>query len=372
MSEEEVKEEKVKEPKKKKSKGKTELPEGWSNPITAKKATEKELLRGRIKKAMLLILAFVLIVTSIVYIMLLQINENNIRITAYSEVDGHKLSLSFNMSDWDNVLECDGPSKMWDLSYNPSYNREHIYTMDEVERMLIDEQPSIGQLSGESYLSGMLVVRNNNSGTEYLKYSMGLEYNKKGLNEAIRVLWGSAIRKDDNLKYGEEVEEKTYTDLEANNLKTAYKVSTNVYANRSKNSRLEGTSINSDSTEETGYIEYIAYPIGSQYESFSLLEYETDLATPDAYKSSYEKTKEAEGLGYKETIPFYDDQHVLLDCAKLEEGEYMFVYFNIWFEGSDFECVDAVLGGYVKLNVDFTVISNESYDSLNASLHPEP
>ena len=38
----------------------------------------------------------------------------------------------------------------------------------------------------------------------------------------------------------------------------------------------------------------------------------------------------------------------------LDVGETLCVYVCIWIEGSDFDCVDSALGGYITLSITFS------------------
>lgn len=63
-------------------KGASPLEKEWEDSIVASKKVKREEMRRKLKRAMLILLVFSLITTSVVYIMLLFVQENNIRITA--------------------------------------------------------------------------------------------------------------------------------------------------------------------------------------------------------------------------------------------------------------------------------------------------
>lgn len=97
------------------------LKKEWEESIVASKKVKQEEIRRKVKRAMLIMLVFSLIVTSIVYVMLLFIQENNIRITANNRNKEKSISLSMDNSFWTPYLNADGPDQMWNVSYDPRY-----------------------------------------------------------------------------------------------------------------------------------------------------------------------------------------------------------------------------------------------------------
>lgn len=93
-----------------------------------------------------------------------------------------------------------------------------------------------------------------NTGTEpaYVQYAMSLEFDKYNLHDAVRVMWGESYKSN------------PVADID-------------IYASLSNNPRLASTAINAQRTEEEGYLEYVAYPVGSDKSDFSLARYETRL-----------------------------------------------------------------------------------------------
>ncbi len=308
------------------AKEKSRLNKEWEESIVASKRVKQEENRRKVKRAMLAIIVFALIVTSLVYVMLLFVQENNVRITASSNHKEKSISLSADNATWTPFIKAAGPDKMIDLSYNTIYAREEIPTVEEVKSRLASNNVELGNMSGESYIAFGFMLRNDSEEGAYVQARMGLEYNDKGLQKAIRVMWGESFR--------DRPEEATV----------------DVYAALSDDQRLEGTGINIDRTKEDGFIEYAAYPLGSDNGGYDLLEYERDINT------SWEKKKEAEKNGYFATTPFESDDAVLDKRIVMAKGDIVYFYVVIWIEGSDFDCDDSVLGGYVKMDIDFIIL----------------
>jgi type IV secretory pathway VirB10-like protein len=121
------------------AKNKSKRQKEWEDSLVANKRVKREEMKRKMKRAMLILLVFSLILTSVVYIMLLFIDENNIRITASSK-DDKSISLSFDKVTWTPYLDVDGPDNMWNISYNPVYK--------------LDEVPSIGEINAERKSTG--------------------------------------------------------------------------------------------------------------------------------------------------------------------------------------------------------------------------
>lgn len=114
------------------------------------KKVKREETRRKLKRAMLILLVFSLIVTSVVYVMLLFIEENSVRITASSNNREKSISLSVDNEYWTPYLNVGGPKQMWDLSYNKIYDREQIATVQDVAQMLTAEDIQTGIMHGEN------------------------------------------------------------------------------------------------------------------------------------------------------------------------------------------------------------------------------
>ncbi len=319
------------------AKKKAQLQKEWENSIITSKRVKREEKRSKLKQAMLVLLVSALIITSIVYVMLLFIDENNVRITASSGDVGQSISLSMDNEYWTPFLNCDGPSEMRDVSYNAIYNRPDtttgaiaVPTLSVAEGLLMAEEPQLGSLSSSEFISFMFMLRNDSNDDVKVQASMYLDYNDKGLEKAIRVMWGTTLRNSET------------TDVK-------------VFAALSDNERLAGTAINEGRSAEDGYLEYIAYPLGSDRPSYDLAGYEDTLTPADIE------------AGYSATTPFYSGEYVFHYADENEEeankalvvphGEIMYCYVAIWIEGSDFDCVDNALGGYVKMGIDFIAVA---------------
>ena len=92
----------------------------WEDSIIANKRVKRELTRKKVTRVLALILVLSLLLTSVVYVMLLFIEENSIRITATSK-DERTISLSSDGDIWAPKLNVDGPDDMWNISYNSEY-----------------------------------------------------------------------------------------------------------------------------------------------------------------------------------------------------------------------------------------------------------
>lgn len=305
-------------------KEKAQIQKDWENSIVTNKRVKREEMRRKLKRAMLFMLVVALIITSVVYIMLLFLDENNVRITA-SSTKGKAISLSMDNEVWSPYLNGKGPKNMKDLSYNPDYDREHIPTTDEFYEVLMnpDELFKPGSRQTEGYICFAFMLRNDGDGDAIVDYDMTLDYDKeRNLQNSVRVMWGTSTRNHPD------------------------QANVKVYAALSNNYRLYDTDINKYRTED-GFIEYVAYPSGSDNPAFDLVGWETEMFQGEDYYTYYEK-------GYFATEPFHSDEFVFKkDGEVLEGNDIMYCYIAIWIEGSDFDCVDSALGGYVKMSINF-------------------
>lgn len=301
------------------------LKKEWEDSIVASKRVKREEIRRKFKQATVILLVFSLVVTSVVYIMLLFTEENNVRITANSKDQDTSISLSMDNDMWTPYINAKGPESIWDISYNPVYHREKIDTVDEVRDKLSANEVQIGEQNGERFIRFTFMVKNTGKYEANLSYEMTLDYDRRGLQNAVRVMWGESHK----------------------NLTGEDSVDVRIYAARSNNFRLNGTQANYGTNPEDGYIEFVAYPWGSDDSSFDMLEYEKSLSSPSAYD-------EARANGYFATNPFISDSYVFQEHTTLAQDDIMYCYVCIWIEGSDFDCVDSALGGFVKLGINFT------------------
>ncbi len=324
------------------------LKKEWEDSIVASKKVKREENRRKVKRVMLILLVFSLIVTSIVYVMLLFIQENSVRITASSNRKEKSISLSADNEYWTPYLNVTGPTQMRDLSYNKIYEREEIDTLDDVRTLLAQEDVALGAMNGEKFIRFTFMLKNTGNEPAYIEYNMSLEFDEHKLHDAVRVMWGQSFKNEALI-----ADDEVRSDVA-------------VYASLSQNERLQGTNINiwrngdtyngapipeewinTPRTKEQGFIEYVAYPVGSDKPRFDLLSYENDISDP----TDYSRAQEA---GYFATTPFASDEYVFQRTATLGVGDIMYCYVCIWIEGSDFDCVDAKLGGYCKLGLNFT------------------
>ena len=330
-------------------KSQSQLKKEWEDSIVASKKVKREESRRKLKRVMLILLVFSLIVTSVVYVMLLFIQENNVRITASSNNREKSISLSIDNEYWTPYLNANGPEHMWDVSYNKLYKREPLHTISEVKQMLSADKVELGEMNGEKFIRFTFMLKNTGSDNTKIDYEMTLDYDKYNLQNAVRVMWGESFK-------NETLDETRKTDVK-------------VYAALSNNQRLYGTNANfwkvgdvyngvelkegddkvgQRRTKEDGFVEYVAYPVGSDNASFDLLKYENDMyADSDSYAQAIEG-------GYFATTPYYDKDYVFKRSTTMDKGDIMYCYVCIWLEGSDFDCIDARLGGYCKIGLNFT------------------
>ena len=334
------------------AKNKSKRQKEWEDSLVANKRVKREELKRKMKRAMLILLVFSLILTSVVYIMLLFIDENNIRITASSKED-KSISLSFDKITWTPYLDVDGPDNMWNISYNPVYKLDEVPSLGEIEVMLADAE--LGQVGGnhsaENVIEFCFYMRNNSDVAVPYGFEMLLESNDKGLEDCMRVIWANHIIGTDPNR-----EDRPQTTI-------------NCYASLSSDPRLSYNKVGANGIEyEQGGVEKIAYPQGSEtfteeqlkmYEQGKVLGYNGDWKDVnlkdgqgnDMYNSVNEFLS---ATGYVDTTPFYSEDYVLHEESYLDVGEMLCVYVCIWIEGSDFDCVDSALGGYITLSITFS------------------
>jgi len=311
----------------------------WADEIVSNKKVRREEARRKLKKAMLFVLTFSVIITSVVYIMLLFIQENNVRITAKSSVDEKSISLSMDNEYWTPYLNSKGPDQMWDLSYSREYEREEIRHIDEVKALLSADEIKVGDMHGDKYICFVFMLRNSGSLTATVDYAMTVESDGGGLDNAVRVMWGESFKS----KLAEGVDPET---------NIPYEPTVDVYARLSYDEKLANTSINVGRTIDDGFIEYTSYPLYST--SFeNVHDYEQNLNVDDKLISSVEKQEEALNAGFFATTPFASEELVFERQMELKAGDIMYAYVCIWLEGSDYECIDNVLGSSCKIGVEF-------------------
>ena len=327
------------------AKNKSKAQKAWEDSIVANKRVKREEINRKLKKAMLIILIFSLLITSTVYIMLLFIDENNVRITATSDIQ-KSISMSVDGKNWTPYLDIDGPDNMWNISYNPDYDTETIPpNIAELEKYLQEnaEGYTAGGNKSQPYLiSFCFYLRNTSKTMVPYSYEMHLEANDKGLENSMRVMWSTHV-----IGNNAEREDRPQTQ-------------TNIYAALSSDERLawnEG-------------VELVAYPANSDSWTAEQLEYYYNGMSYNDYSKTYEpfdeELKDGKGnykydnpivflntTGYINTIPFYNDEYVIKDTSYLDMNEMACIYVCVWIEGSDFDCTDKALDGYVTLSIKF-------------------
>lgn len=312
------------------------LKKEWEDSIVASKKVKREEMRRKLKRAMLILLVFSLITTSVVYIMLLFVQENNIRITASNRNKEKSISLSMDNDFWTPYLNAEGPEHMWNISYDVRYKTEQLDTIAKVAEMLEADEVQLGTQNGEQFIRFVFMLKNTGNEAAHINYEMTLEFDKHKLHDAVRVTWGESFKNPNA-----ELEKKT---------------DVKVYAALSKNERLAGSNINAKGdgtfrTAEEGFIEYVAYPgdFTTQVHKGDKYYYVKD------YESTVDIDKRFDDManGFFATTPFFSDEYVFQRKTRMEKGDIMYCYVSIWLEGSDFECIDDRLGGYCKIGLNF-------------------
>lgn len=339
----------------------------WEDSLVANKRVKREETRRKFKRALLILLVFSLILTSVVYVMLLFIEENNIRITASSKSD-KSIELSFDRDNWSPFLDVKGPENMWNVSYDPTYEQGDVLTLSAIEGKLraYAENPSENAISGNHSRSNIIefcfFLRNSGSETVAYTSEMLLSSNEEGLEDAIRVAWGEGY-------YGTNAEQPD---------RAQYSVV--CYAAPSDREELKFSTVDGNgNVYEAGGVEKIAYPVwtSGSWDSATnkpctaeqLQNYEqglvynptsgnyTEVSLLDKKGNQIYDNAEAylRATGYENTVPFVGDDCVLNKTSYLNAGETLCVYVAIWIEGSDFDCGDTAIDGYVTLSINFSV-----------------
>lgn len=330
----------------------------WEQSIVASKRVKREEKKRKLKRVLLILLVISLLITSTVYIMLLFLESNNVRITASSASD-KTISLSFDKVHWSPYLDVDGPSEMTNVTYSIGYSQGHasIPTVKEMGQMtkdwLLDANAVGGDRSQSNVIEFSFYLENTSEQDVALYYEMGLSCDDHGLEDTIRVAWA-----------------------ESWNAMAVPESDVTVYASRTKDTRLTWSNVDALGNEyEDGGVEWIAYPVGSDNPNtwgarrlFEYLRNENDYNSLTASYAPYkvpakyledgvdEETAKANfknEYGYLLTVPFQDDEHVFTKERVLQKNDMLCVYVCIWIEGSDLDCTDAKRGGYVSLSISF-------------------
>ncbi len=299
----------------------------WEDSIVSNKRVKREENRHKIKVAMICILIFALITTSTVYLMLLFVEENSIRITA-SNGQSYSMALSMDRENWSPYLSAPGPKNMWNVSYNTDYDTERVPNVEDARGMVTSLAPILGVIKNDNFINFSFVLKNTTSGTGIMPVimEMSMKANDSGLEKAMRVMWSERF-------------DRTGV------------VNSFVYAVASDNTRLAGLTVNAGKTEN--FVEMIAYPIGSGGTNggdnptdkyYNPANYEKDTTISDDVKHQ---------KGFLATTPFYSNNQVFLRNATMQPGEMLIVNVVIWIEGSDYDCTDDKLKGSLSLSINF-------------------
>lgn len=335
------------------AKNKSKAQKAWEDSIVANKRVKREEINRKLKKAMLILLIFSLALTSTVYIMLLFIDENNVRITATNTID-KSISLSFDRENWTPYLDVDGPDNMWNISYNPSYHTD-VIPKNKAEITALLQNSAEAEPGSEDFIGGnkskpnviefYFYLRNTCEVTVPYTYEMSLEANENGLEDSLRIMWATHVIGVDADK-----EDRPQTTI-------------NCYASLSTDERMafnEG-------------VEKIAYPAGAERFTSEQFEYYENGKVYNELTGTYDLMDEElrdgagkyiyadpmaylEATGFVDTTPFYNDDLVIRDASYLDPAETACIYVCIWIEGSDLDCTDTAIGGYVTLSIKFTAM----------------
>ena len=329
------------------AKNKSKAQKAWEDSIVANKRVKREEINRKLKKAMLILLTFSLALTSTVYVMLLFIDANNVRITATNTID-KAITMSFDKVNWTPYLDVDGPDNMWNISYNPDYKTTIIPpSKEKVSKALIDgaEQGLVGgNHSAQNLIEFCFYVRNASEILVPYTMEMSLESNDKGLEDSMRVMWAMHV-------IGTDADRADRPQTQVN-----------VYASLSEDARLA----------YNNGVEKIAYPAGVEMWSAEQMEKFDIQGQVLNYQGAYEPWKNPTDVngnvlyadfdhfcrttGFEDTTPFANDEFVLQDQSYLDISEMVCVYVCVWIEGSDLDCTDNALDGYVTLSIKFTTI----------------
>lgn len=312
----------------------------WEEGIYESKRLKAEERRRKVKRAMLVILVFAMIATSVVYSTLLFIEENNIRITATSNNTTKSIALSIDGETWTPYLNGRGPENMSDITYYGLFeNESHPWTIEEASDVLVSEDPLVGNRNEDNYIAFMFLLKNTSDESAFVSCSMNFEVEvDMGLQNATRVMWGKSFSK------------RSESDVR-------------IFATTSSNSKLAGLKINEGRTLEDGYLENVAYPFNRDKK----IVVREDGAEEDTVFASYtdyeqyltdnELWEEAEKNGYFACEPFESSEYVFQEEIEIEKGEIMYCYVQIWIEGTDYDCTDMAASGKVKMGLDFAVVA---------------
>lgn len=318
----------------------------WEESIIANKRVKRELTRKKVTKALALILILSLLLTSVVYVMLLFIEENSVRITATSK-DERTISLSDNGDIWTPKLNVDGPDFMWNISYNSEYedmkvSEQTVPSYESYLEMITStslDQSITGMLSKKSdyFIAFSFMLRNTSDlMTENIDFAIRMyvdsskQKRRHGLVDAIRIMW---IEEYGNI--AEHIQDEKHS---------------GVYATASTNEEVINMQYqlfnmtDEDGNRPTSVPEKWAYPSKMVNDAKRTL----DL--------SYEWTPEDVQNGFKDTIPFASSDTVFEYGSYLVPEEVVRFVVVVWIEGSDFECNDDALESFVSLGIDFTVL----------------
>ena len=318
----------------------------WEESIIANKRVKRELTRKKVTKALALILILSLLLTSVVYVMLLFIEENSIRITATSK-DERTISLSDNGDIWAPKLNVEGPERMWNISYNPDYemmdlSEQTVPTYESfLEKITSSTQDTaitgMMSTSKDFYIAFSFMLKNTSDiMTDNIEFSISMNVESSGqrrsygLVNCLRVMW---IEEYGNI--AEHIQDPNHS---------------GVYATASTNEQIINMQYqlfnmtDEEGNKPTSVPEKWAYPAKMVNETKGTLDLK------------YAWTEEDITNGFKDTIPFASSDKIFEYESYLVPEEVVRFVVVVWIEGSDFDCNDEALDSYVSLGIDFQVL----------------
>ncbi|HPD02965.1 MAG TPA: hypothetical protein P5161_06560 [Eubacteriales bacterium] len=160
-----------------------EISKRISSEIVTSKRVTRNIRSKFLRKLLLVIMSVALLVTSTVYIMLLLIEDNSMRIYVGQTEAGKSLTLcsDASFSRPTAYLTVNGPRVMDNITYDWLFTR---YGIDETDF----GQSLEGNFSGENHIAQTFYLKNNGTGDVQYVTSIKLLGSFKGMEDAIRVL----------------------------------------------------------------------------------------------------------------------------------------------------------------------------------------
>ncbi len=286
----------------------------WENSIVANKKVKRELGLRRMRKFMLLLLIFSLVVTGTTYAVLFLSHENSVRINAGNQTGNTEnvLTLSVDKKTWESYLDVVGPKALWHATYDPEVaQKRNVVQIPSWQNAML----KTGNFSEENGFIGISFYLKNQSANAFdFTESIEIIKNYGSLDKAIRIMW---IAQD-----------------EEGNLLDNWHVFAKVNNREVTTTNDLGHTITKPLL--TNGVEYVAYPDGYFSGSYH---YQDGDVFP---------------LGLtKKTTP-YDDITVCSIKRNILPQQILRYTLVVWIEGSDIDCTNDILSDRFKLDIGFT------------------